>query len=74
MSNGEGKPTSVLSRVHTTHSTIHECYQRSRKCAAVTPECSWTQQWFISASYYPNDRIQMYNSHVQADSRVGFRL
>jgi hypothetical protein len=28
----------------TIHSTIHECVQRRRKCAAVTPECSRTRQ------------------------------
>ena len=33
-----------MSRVRTTHSTIGECYQRRRKCAAVTPECSRTEQ------------------------------
>jgi len=33
-----------MSRVHTTHSTIREPYQRRRKCAAVAPECSRTQQ------------------------------
>jgi len=33
-----------MSRVHTTHSIIHECYQRRRKCSTVTPECSRTQQ------------------------------
>ncbi len=33
-----------MSRVRTTHSTIGECYQRRRKCAAVTPECSRTSR------------------------------
>ena len=40
-----GKPRRILSRVRTTiHSTIHECHPRRRKSAAVTPECSRTQQ------------------------------
>jgi hypothetical protein len=39
-----------MSRVRpTTHSPIRQCYQRRRKCGAVTPECSRPQQggWFI---------------------------
>jgi len=33
-----------MPRVRTTRSTIREYYSRRRKCAAMTPECSRTQQ------------------------------
>ena len=34
----------LCARLRTSHSTVRECYERRRKCAAVTPECSRTQQ------------------------------
>jgi hypothetical protein len=39
-----GKSRRILSRLRAARSTVFECYQRRRKCATVTPECSRTQQ------------------------------
>ena len=39
-----GKSRRILSGLRTIRSSVCECYQRRRKCAAVTPECSRTQQ------------------------------